>query len=176
MSRCPTGCRATTETDVSKLFIALSAMGNMRFIGEVDRGADCGCVCPVCGSPLVARQGMSNDWHFAHDAAHEGPECGAADLRMLRRFVIEYLRAHMQAADFVLPAYRQEVTLTRSLVGFADAAAGVSCAAAVGTSAAGAALVELGNSAFATTTGVVAAAALTALSTATGVGAWAICH
>lgn len=91
-------------------------MGNMRFIGEVDRGADCGCVCPVCGSPLVARQGMSNDWHFAHDAAHEGPECGAADLRMLRRFVIEYLRAHMQAADFVLPAYRQEVTLTRSLV------------------------------------------------------------
>ncbi len=112
----------TIEADVSKLFIALNAMGDMRFIGEVDRGADCGCVCPVCGSPLVARQGMSNDWHFAHDAAQERPECEGAALRMLRRLVIEHLQERMQSVDFVLPAYRQDVTLTRSLVHLRDEA------------------------------------------------------
>lgn len=112
----------TTEADVSKLFIALDAMGDMRFIGEVERGAECGCHCPVCDSPLVARQGMANDWHFAHDAAQERPECEGAALRMLRRLVIEHLQQRMRAADFVLPAYREEVTLMRSLVHLRDEA------------------------------------------------------
>ena len=107
---------------MSKLFIAVDAKGATRFIGEVERGAECACICPVCGSPLVARQGMANDWHFAHEAAQERPECGGAALRMLRRLVIEHLQAHTQAADFVLPAYRREVTLTRSLVHLRDEA------------------------------------------------------
>ncbi|WP_439590166.1 hypothetical protein [Hydrogenophaga sp.] len=101
---------------MSKLFIARNAAGEMRFIGEVERGAECGCWCPECGSPLVARQGMANDWHFAHGATQERPECGLAALRLLRRFVIGHLQERTQAAGFTLPAYREEVTLTRSLV------------------------------------------------------------
>lgn len=88
----------------------------MRFIGEVGRGADCGCHCPECGSPLVARQGMANDWHFAHDSAQERPECKAAAQRLLRRFVIDHLKSRTSSAGFELPVYRQEVTLVRSLV------------------------------------------------------------
>lgn len=107
----------TNDADVSKLFIALDAMGAMCFIGEVARGAECGCRCPVCGGSLVARQGMANDWHFAHDAkTPERPECDAATQRMLRRLVIEHLQSRAQANELILPAYRQEVTLTRSLV------------------------------------------------------------
>ncbi|MFN3496499.1 MAG: competence protein CoiA family protein, partial [Hydrogenophaga sp.] len=101
---------------MSKLFIAQDAAGDLRFIGEVERGAECGCLCPECGSPLVARQGMANDWHFAHEAAQERPECGAAALRLFRRFVIEQVQQQMVAPDFMLPIYRQEVTLARSLV------------------------------------------------------------
>ena len=32
----------------------------------VPRGAKCGCVCPSCRTPLVARQGDEKEWHFAH--------------------------------------------------------------------------------------------------------------
>ena len=88
----------------------------MRFIGEVARGAECACVCPECGGALVARQGMANDWHFAHETPQEGPGCGAAAAKMLRQFVVEHLRSRMTAPGFSLPDYRQEVTLTRSLV------------------------------------------------------------
>lgn len=101
---------------MSKLFLALDASGAMRFIGEVERGAECACHCPECGSALVARQGMANDWHFAHDTAQERPECDAAALRLLRQFVIDHLRSRTAAPDFALPVYRQDVVLTRSLV------------------------------------------------------------
>lgn len=33
---------------------------------SVNRGEACGCVCPSCKTPLVARQGEVNEWHFAH--------------------------------------------------------------------------------------------------------------
>lgn len=33
---------------------------------EADRGAECGCICPSCKTPLIARQGGSNANHFAH--------------------------------------------------------------------------------------------------------------
>ena len=30
----------------------------------VQRG--CGCICPSCQTPLIARQGEEKVWHFAH--------------------------------------------------------------------------------------------------------------
>lgn len=33
---------------------------------DVQRGAACGCICPGCQSPLLARQGTEREWHFAH--------------------------------------------------------------------------------------------------------------
>lgn len=34
---------------------------------EVISGLACGCICPGCGTPLVAKQGQTNrKWHFAH--------------------------------------------------------------------------------------------------------------
>lgn len=35
-------------------------------VGSVPRGNACGCICPSCNTPLVARQGDDNEWHFAH--------------------------------------------------------------------------------------------------------------
>lgn len=36
---------------------------------EVQSGRACDCVCPGCGSPLQARKGEQNVWHFAHDGS-----------------------------------------------------------------------------------------------------------
>lgn len=35
-------------------------------VHEVPKGKGCGCTCPSCGMPLVARQGRIREWHFAH--------------------------------------------------------------------------------------------------------------
>jgi len=35
-------------------------------VAEVKRGKQCGCICPSCQTPLVARHGETNVWHFAH--------------------------------------------------------------------------------------------------------------
>ena len=74
-----------------KLFAALDAVGAVRFVGEVERGSACGCFCPVCASPLVARQGKLKEWHFAHEASQERVECEVGALNMLRRVTAEML-------------------------------------------------------------------------------------
>ncbi len=35
-------------------------------VSSVPRGNKCGCICPSCNTPLIARQGEQNEWHFAH--------------------------------------------------------------------------------------------------------------
>lgn len=98
------------------LFAAPDATGALRFIGEVERGSDCGCWCPVCGSALVARQGAANEWHFAHEASLERPECETAAARMLHRFMLEHLRARGDAGVLSLPPYQQRVAIVRALI------------------------------------------------------------
>lgn len=34
---------------------------------EVESGRACGCTCPECAAPLIAKKGLQNVWHFAHD-------------------------------------------------------------------------------------------------------------
>jgi hypothetical protein len=33
---------------------------------EVENGENCGCKCPACDAPMVAKQGSVKVWHFAH--------------------------------------------------------------------------------------------------------------
>jgi hypothetical protein len=41
-------------------------------IDEVPIGKACGCICPSCGSRLLARQGARRVWHFAHEPRADG--------------------------------------------------------------------------------------------------------
>ena len=45
--------------------------GKLIYIDEAENGLDCGCVCPSCGKPLIARQGQKNAHHFAHKGTNE---------------------------------------------------------------------------------------------------------
>jgi len=40
--------------------------GQLVDVGSVERGNACGCICPSCRTPLVARHGDEKEWHFAH--------------------------------------------------------------------------------------------------------------
>ena len=95
-----------------RLFAGIGHDGSMRFIGEVERGAACGCLCPECRSPLIAKQGTEKDWHFAHEAGQERPECEAGAANMLRRLVLEHLQAR---PVLVLPAHAEVVRVRSPL-------------------------------------------------------------
>ena len=95
-----------------KLFAALGRDGSVRLIGEVPRGAACGCVCPECASPLIAKQGQEKDWHFAHVAGQERPECEAGAANMLRRLAIEHLQRQQ---PLELPPYKTVVRMQSPL-------------------------------------------------------------
>jgi len=100
-----------------RLFAAPDAQGRTRFVGEVPRGAACDCICPVCASPLVAKQGGVKEWHFAHEASQERVECEVGAMNMLRRLAAEVLQADGVP---LFPPYRQELrsrwTIARELV------------------------------------------------------------
>ena len=89
------------------IFAGLDAQGVIRFVGDVPRGAECGCRCVSCGAPLVAKQGDVRRWYFAHEASQERPDCFAGAVNLLRRIAIERLQHRVFPT---LPVYRATVT------------------------------------------------------------------
>jgi hypothetical protein len=74
------------------LFAAIDRSGSTKFVGDVARGAQCGCFCSNCKSPVVSKQGEVNSWHFAHEAGQERPECIPGSINLLRHLAIERLQ------------------------------------------------------------------------------------
>ena len=75
------------------LFAALDINGTTQYIGEVIRGAACGCFCAECKSPVVAKQGKDHVWHFAHEASQERPQCLPGSINLLRQLAMQRLLA-----------------------------------------------------------------------------------
>lgn len=75
--------------------------GKMVHISGVLNGRQCNCVCPACGSSIVARQGSIYAWHFAHQGEHH---CKHALETALHRLAKEIIRA---GTSMRLPVGRQ---------------------------------------------------------------------
>ncbi|MDM0116755.1 hypothetical protein QTI66_31975 [Variovorax sp. J22R133] len=93
--------------DSLSIFAGVDANGVIRFVGDVPRGAACGCFCEACGAPLVARRGDVRRPHFAHEASQERPDCFAGAVNLLRRLAIEVLQDMPQLR---LPTMRVRVS------------------------------------------------------------------
>ena len=73
--------------------------GRLVDVSEVERGVACGCVCPGCFTPLVARQGRVNVWHFAHDQLGGSVEgCTASSESYLHSVAKHALRDRIESA------------------------------------------------------------------------------
>lgn len=70
---------------------------------EVPNGLDCGCVCPHCKHPLIARNGGSKrTHHFAH---YKGAECGKARMTALHMLAQNIISRDKKV---MLPNYQGE--------------------------------------------------------------------
>ena len=49
--------------------------GKLLKVSDVESGLKCGCICPACEHPLVAKKGELKVHHFAH---HKSAECNKA--------------------------------------------------------------------------------------------------
>ncbi len=56
--------------------------GRLVRASEVPAGLECGCSCPACGAPLVARRGEMRVAHFAHATDRT---CASAQETMLHK-------------------------------------------------------------------------------------------
>lgn len=87
---------------------ALDAHGQWKDVSEVERGLRCGCLCPCCKGPLVAKKGEDRVHHFAH---HDRRECRHALESSLFGMAIEILSA--AGASLALPGHILRHELTR---------------------------------------------------------------
>jgi len=60
-------------------------------IEDSKNGKSCECICIVCHSPLIARQGEKNSWSFAHDFSTGEVDCAWSGETELHLRVKEYL-------------------------------------------------------------------------------------
>ena len=88
--------------------------GRLVRASEVPAGLDCGCTCPACGIPLVARRGDVRIAHFAHATDRA---CAAAHETMLHRLAKQLIA---DGTALVLPEvaaeYRGRYRLVRPAV------------------------------------------------------------
>lgn len=62
--------------------------GRMITPEEAEQGADCGCVCPVCGGALVAKKGKVRIHHFAHAQDCSCTSGGETALHMMAKQIL----------------------------------------------------------------------------------------
>lgn len=90
-----------------KIPFGLLPSGELVDVSEVERGLKCGCLCPGCRSPLVARQGEINIHHFAHYGA---PACKEALEIAITQAILQILNETKQIR---LPPLTFKVRLVR---------------------------------------------------------------
>jgi hypothetical protein len=122
-SLCLKRCPITIKTRIP--FGQLIASGKFVDVASVPGGSNCGCKCPSCNTPLIARQGQIKQWHFAHQSrgvhAEISNECDYSfemSVRlMLRQLSIEGLTFKTPDFNGFIAAYC-DATYQRHVVNF----------------------------------------------------------
>ncbi len=83
---------------------ALDECGSSAYVEDVANGLACGCTCPVCGDPMVAKnEGLIQSHHFAH------PPRSTCPLTMRSSSEARKTEAHLMAARIFRVAERMRV-------------------------------------------------------------------
>ena len=79
------------RTETGGTFVGETADGRLISIRQAPSGLACGCVCPGCRRPLVARKGEVRTHHFAHHSLVDDKPCIIAGETVLHRLAKEIL-------------------------------------------------------------------------------------
>lgn len=105
--------------------------GEFVDVSQVPNGKKCGCICPSCKMPFIARQGEVNEWHFAHatKTGHEQTKQACefsfyVSVRMMAKQVISSIReinspalkGHVSRSERGYIPIRKEFTVTEEKV------------------------------------------------------------
>ncbi len=63
--------------------------GTLLHISEVASGLECGCICPACAAPLIARKGEIRKHHYAHHQGSDDKSCLETALHRYAKQVLE---------------------------------------------------------------------------------------
>lgn len=84
------------------LVYAVDSQGALAHVDSVANGAACGCVCPSCGQPLVAKNaGGALVHHFAHRSAVCRWAAEAAVIQIVRGILAEAGSMHVEGAGYL---------------------------------------------------------------------------
>lgn len=84
------------------LLIAFDSDGALRHVNSVPNGAACGCVCPACRQPLVAKNGGAKlIHHFAHKRADCKWGLEASITVTVESIIREERRLNVQGAQYI---------------------------------------------------------------------------
>ena len=65
-------------------------------VTEVKKGRKCGCLCPSCKSPLIAKQGDHRVWHFAHAVGEDAcPRAAESGLHLAAKEILRTLNGRI---------------------------------------------------------------------------------
>ncbi|WP_334317922.1 competence protein CoiA family protein [Methylorubrum extorquens] len=85
----------TAHHPPESLLFGERADGTIAHISDVPSGIACGCRCPSCHRPLVARKGDQMVHHFAHHGAGDEHACQSGPETALHRFAKELLASRL---------------------------------------------------------------------------------
>ncbi len=101
---------------MSSLF-GLDQSSRLVFVSEVSRGLACQCRCVVCEEPLVVRQGLVREHHFAHASGRE--PCDVSHESLLHRYAKQVIQ---DAGGLTVPLDDQVVAVLGMTPALAPAA------------------------------------------------------
>lgn len=76
--------------------------GRLVHVSDVQNGLKCGCICPACKSPLIARQGKKRDWHFAHVSDVNCSNAGETALHLAAKQALKHLNGQIFIPEEVI--------------------------------------------------------------------------
>lgn len=70
-------------------------------VEDVESGLKCGCVCPACGRPLIARKGNKMIHHFAHHSEHNCEYGYESSLHLAAKEILSKAKRIMLPAVYI---------------------------------------------------------------------------
>lgn len=110
-------CERINALNMTHLLPYAIKHGRFIHIGEVNSGLRCGCECPACGQPLVAKKGKRNVHHFAHHTDHNCAYGLESTLHYLAKSILQS-GSHLMLPPVCLP--RQDQALYQASAFYYD--------------------------------------------------------